>query len=131
VRRHASSQMGFHAKESGEGGDPHRKVLGHQGLCTRALDSGRFSSFFGEGKRELQVVVDGPKRSNECGGAQRRSLQCWFGVRRPTVALRRRWSRARVRGGEARNGGHRSCYIYRRVGSWRAPQGLGAGIISN
>jgi hypothetical protein len=68
----ASSRMRFRVKESGEGGDPHQKVLSRRGLCTRVLDSGWFSSFFGEGGRELQGVVDGAKRSNERGGAQRR-----------------------------------------------------------
>jgi hypothetical protein len=53
----ASSRMGFHSKESGEGGDPHQKVLGHRGLYTRALDGGRSSSSFGNGVGGAPVVL--------------------------------------------------------------------------
>jgi hypothetical protein len=50
-------RRGFMQKESGEGGDPHRKVLAHQGLCTRALDGGRSSSSFDNGIGGAPVVL--------------------------------------------------------------------------
>jgi hypothetical protein len=53
----ASSQTWFCAKESGEGGDPQRKVLGRWGLCIRVLDGGRSSSSFGNGIGGAPVVL--------------------------------------------------------------------------
>jgi hypothetical protein len=53
----ASPRTGFRAKESGEGGDPHRKVLGRRGLCTRLLDDGRSSSSFNNGIGRAPVIL--------------------------------------------------------------------------